>query len=154
MGNIWRTFWYAGIIILLSASCQGDINSRNLLLNSRYTTPPKVGLEWLNKNGNDALAGILKKKKNKRRGRTKARLLFLNCHGRASMERTLSTDTWDLLNKNSFLFLSETWMTEQKYQDLFPEKTTFVVHAKKKSKGRPFGGLQMIINKTLKPKLI
>ena len=44
MGNIWRSFWYAAIIILLSAvcSCQGDINSRNLLLNSRYTTPPKI----------------------------------------------------------------------------------------------------------------
>ena len=96
----------------------GDINSRNLLLNSRYTTPPKTGLDWLNKNSNDALAGILKKKKNKRKGRTKARLLFLNCHGRASMERTLSNDTWDLLNKNSFLFLSETWMTEHKYRPI------------------------------------
>ena len=70
------------------------------------------------------------------------------------MERTLSNETWDLLNKNSILFLSETWMTENKYEDLLPEKTTFVVHAKKKSKGRPFGGLQMIINKKLKPKLI
>ena len=111
---------------LLSAvcSCQGDINSRNLLLNSRYTTPPKIGLEWLNKNGSDALTDIVKKKRNRRRGRTKARLLFLNCHGRASMERTLSNETWDLLNKNSILFLSETWMTEKKYQDLFPEKTT------------------------------
>ena len=48
-------------------------------------------------------------------------------------------------------FLNETWMTENKYQDLFPEKTTFVIHAKKKSKGRPFGDLQIIINKTLKP---
>ena len=112
------SFWYTGIIILLYAvgTCQGDINSRNLLLNSRFTTPPKIGLEWLNKNGSDALADIIKKKRNRRRGKTKARLLFLNCHGRASMERTLSTGTWDLLN-------SETWMTENKYQDLFPEKT-------------------------------
>ena len=62
MGNIWRSFWY--VIILLSAvcSCQGDINPRNLLLNSRYTTPPKIGLDWLNKNGSDALADIIKKK--------------------------------------------------------------------------------------------
>ena len=88
MRNIWRSFWYAGIIILLlSAGCshQGDINPRNLLLDSRYKTPPKIGLDWLNKNGNDGLA-------------------------------------------------------ENKYQDLFPEKTTFVVHPKKKSKGRAFGG--------------
>ena len=59
MGNIWRSFWYAGIIILLlSAGCshQGDINPRNLLLDSRYKTPPIVGLDWLNKNGNDGLA--------------------------------------------------------------------------------------------------
>ena len=41
-----------------------------------------------------------------------------------SMERALSTDTLDLINKNSILFLNETWMTENKYQDLFPEKTT------------------------------
>ena len=60
-------------------------------------SPPKIGLDWLNKNGSDALADIIKKKRNRRRGRAKARLLFLNCHGRASMERTLSTDTWDLL---------------------------------------------------------
>ena len=82
MGNIWRSFWYAIIsILLLSAGCshQGDINPRNLLLDSRYKTPPKIGLDWLNKNGND---------------------------------------------------------------DLFPEKTTFVVHPKKKSKGRAFGGLK------------
>ena len=90
MGNIWRSFWYAGIIILLlSAGCshQGDINPRNLLLDSRYKTPPKIGLDWLNKNGNDGLA-------------------------------------------------------ENKDQDLFPEKTTFVVHPKKKSKGRALGGLK------------
>ena len=43
MGNIWRSFWYVGIIILLSA---------------------------LNKNGNDALAGITKKKRIRRKGRT------------------------------------------------------------------------------------
>ena len=60
------------------------------------------------------------------------------------MERALSTDTWDLLSKNSILFLSETWMTENKYQDLFPEKTTFVVHPKKKSKGRALGGLKTV----------
>ena len=92
MGNIWRSFWYAIIILLLlSAGCshQGDINPRNLLLDSRYKTPPKIGLDLLNKNGNDGLA-------------------------------------------------------ENKYQDLsrFPEKTTFVVHPKKKSKGRAFGGLK------------
>ena len=76
---------------LLGAHCshQGDINPRNLLLDSRYKTPPKIGLDWLNKNGNDGLA-------------------------------------------------------ENKYQDLsrFPEKTTFVVHPKKKSKGRALGGLK------------
>ena len=91
MGNIWRSFWYAGIIILLLLSAgysyQGVINPRNLLLDSRYKTPPKIGLDWLNKNGNDGLA-------------------------------------------------------ENKDQDLFPEKTTFVVHPKKKSKGRAFGGLK------------
>ena len=70
----------------------------------------------------------------------------------------------DLLNKNG-----NDGLAENKYQDLFPEKTTFVVHPKKKSKGRAFGGLknshdreslktalpylQMIINKTLKPLL-
>ena len=58
-----------------------------LLLDSRYKTPPKIGLDWSNKNGNDGLAA-------------------------------------------------------NKYQDLFPEKTTFVVHPKKKSKGRAFGGLK------------
>ena len=81
-------FRYAGIIILLlSAGCsyQGDINPRNLLLDSRYKTPPKIGLDWLNKNGNDGLA-------------------------------------------------------ENKYQDLFPEKTTFVVIQRRK--GRAFGGLK------------
>ena len=46
------------IILLKSAwgSYQGDINPRNLLLDSRYKTPPKIGLDWLNKNGNDGLA--------------------------------------------------------------------------------------------------
>ena len=57
MGNIWRSFWYAGIIILLLLSAgysyQGVINPRNLLLDSRYKTPPKIGLDWLNKNAND-----------------------------------------------------------------------------------------------------
>ena len=74
------------IILLLSAGCsyQGDINPRNLLLDSRYKTPPKTGLDWLNKNANDGLA-----------------------------------------NKN-------------KYQDLYPEKTTSVIYPKKKSKGRAF----------------
>ena len=43
IGNIWRSFWYVGIIILLSA---------------------------LNKNGNDALDGITKKKRIRRKGRT------------------------------------------------------------------------------------
>ena len=33
-------------------------------------------------------------------------------------------------------------LAENKYQDLFPVKTTFVVHPKKKSKGRAFGGLK------------
>jgi len=81
------------IILLLSAGCshQGDINPRNLLLDSRYKTPPIVGLDWLNKNGNDGLA-------------------------------------------------------ENKYQDLFPEKTTFVVYPKKKSKGRALGGLKDRVN--------
>ena len=91
MGNIWRSFWYAGIIILLLLSAeysyQGVINPRNLLLDSRYKTPPKIGLDWFNKNRHDGLA-------------------------------------------------------ENKYQDLFPEKTTFVVHPKKKSKERAFGGLK------------
>ena len=90
MGNIWRSFWYAGIIILLlsdGCSYQGDINPRNLLLDSRYKTPPKIGLDWLNKNANGGLA-------------------------------------------------------KNKYQDLFPQKTTFVVYPKKKSKGRAFGGLK------------
>ena len=82
-------------------SCQGDIKSRNLLLFSSYTIPPKIGLDWLNKNGNHASAGIIKKKRNSRKGRTKARLLFLNFHGRASMERTLCNDTWDLLTKTA-----------------------------------------------------
>ena len=91
MGNIWRSFWYTGIIILLLLSAgysyQGVIDPRNLLLDSRYKTPPKIGLDWLNKNANDGLA-------------------------------------------------------KNKYQDLFPEKTTFVVYPKKKSKGRAFGGLK------------
>ena len=41
-----------------SAGCsyQGDINPRNWLLDSRYKTPPKIGLDWLNKNANDGLA--------------------------------------------------------------------------------------------------
>ena len=59
MGNIWRSFWYAGIIILLlsdGCSYPGDINPRNLPLDSRYKTPPKTGLDWLNKNANDGLA--------------------------------------------------------------------------------------------------
>ena len=43
MGNIWRSFWYTGLIILLSA---------------------------FNKNGNDALAGITMKKRIRRKGRT------------------------------------------------------------------------------------
>ena len=64
-----------------------NINPRNLLLDSRYKTPPKTGLDWLNKNANDGLA-------------------------------------------------------KNKYQDLFPKKTTFVVYPKKKSKGRAFGGLK------------
>ena len=70
-------------------------------LNSRYTAPPKIGLDWLNNNGNDGLA-------------------------------------------------------ENKYQDLsrFPEKTTFVVHAKRKSKGRPFGSLQVDFTSTLQKKLL
>ena len=87
MGNIWIILvrWTL-IILLLYAGCsyQGDINPRNLLLDSRYKTPPKIGLDWLNKNANDGLA-------------------------------------------------------KNKYQDLFPENTTFV---KKKSKGRAFGGLK------------
>ena len=68
-------------------SYQGDINPGNLLLDSRYKTPPKTGLDWLNKNANDGLV-------------------------------------------------------KNKYQDQFPEKTTFVVYPKKKSKGRAFGGLK------------
>ena len=47
-------------------------------LNSRYTAPPKIGLDWLNK------------------------ILFLNCHGRASMERTLSTDTWGPISREDY----------------------------------------------------
>ena len=43
MGNIWRSFWYTGLIILPSA---------------------------FNKNGNDALAGITMKKRIRRKGRT------------------------------------------------------------------------------------
>ena len=43
----------------------------------------------------------------------------------------------DLLNKNG-----NDGLAENKYQDLFPEKTTFVVYPKKKSKGRALGGLK------------
>ena len=57
-------------------------NPRNLLLDSRYKTPPKIGLDWSNKNDNDGLAP----------------------------------------NKN---------------QDLFLEKTTFVVHQRRNQKGEP-----------------
>ena len=84
MGNIWRSFWYTGITILLLLSAgysyQGVINPRNLLLDSRYKTPPKIGLDWLNKNGNDGLA-------------------------------------------------------ENKYQDLFPEKTTLWFIQRRNQKG-------------------
>ena len=73
MGNIWRSFWYTGLIILLSA---------------------------FNMNGNDALAGITMKKRIRRKGRTP----LIPFQGQ-SMERALSTDTWDLL-----------------HQDLFPER--------------------------------
>ena len=43
----------------------------------------------------------------------------------------------DWLNKNA-----NDGLAKNKYQDLFPEKTTFVVYPKKKSKGRAFGGLK------------
>ena len=72
---------------LLGVHTKGTINPGNLLLDSRYKTPPKIGLDWLNKNANDGLA-------------------------------------------------------KNKYQDLYPEETTFVIYPKKKSKGRAFGGLK------------
>ena len=40
----------------LGTTEKGDINPRNLLLDSRYKTPPRIGLDWLNKNANDGLA--------------------------------------------------------------------------------------------------
>ena len=130
--------------------------TRELFLSARFSVPPAIGLDWINREGNSEVTGILGVKKiwNRRRGKTKSRLMFLNCHGRAAMERTLTSDTWDLLHKNGFLFLSETMMQERKFHDLFSNKTAFVVHAKKHSKGRPFGGLQMIVNKSLKPQLL
>ena len=38
--------------------------------------------------------------------------------------------------------------------DLFPEKNNFVVHTKRKSKGRAFGSLQVDFTATLQKKLM
>ena len=90
MGNIWRSFWYVGIIILLSA---------------------------LNKNGNDAFAGITKKKRNRRKGRTPLilskdksktfipQLPWQSIYGEGTFYWHLGSTRADIP--------SETWMTKQ-----------------------------------------
>ena len=60
---------------------------------------------------------------------------LLGVHTKETSTQETCYLTW--LNKNA-----NDGLAKNKYQDLFPEKTTFVVYPKKKSKGRAFGGLK------------
>jgi len=91
---------------------------------------------------NTELFENLKKKKN-RAGRTKRSVLFLNVHGRENFERLFKRSDFE---KHAVVFLSETWMVKSKSSSLFPTKDSYHVHADKKPRGRPFGGLEMYVS--------
>ena len=87
--------------------------------------------------------------KNKRGGNMKIKILFANTHGLDSFMR--ASNITNLL-KSSVCFLSETWLTKDKYKNWFENKFCMVAHAKKHPKGRPFGGLQLLANPNMNPR--
>ena len=94
--------------------------------------------------------GILKKRGRGRGGSSKVSAFFYNVNGREKLERSLDNKL-DLnkIGNHSFVFLSETWLTEKKSSSLFPDKDFFVEHAEKNARGRPFGGIEMYVSKHL-----
>ena len=89
--------------------------------------------------------GIIRKRRGSRRGNTHIAISFTNCNGRAKM---LADPKSSYLSKYSFIFLCETWVTQQKFTPAdFPKKSNFVHHAKKApGPGRPSGGHEWYAN--------
>lgn len=83
--------------------------------------------------------------------KSRIEIVFVNCHGK---NRFMAATDNTFLNQFQVIFLSETWETESKYMPVFKHKRSFVVHAKKDPKGRPYGGLQIYIEQSLEPKFI
>ena len=127
----------------------------------RWTVPPNYNFENINKLAPDILLKKTsetkvkgthnKTRRDKRAGKAKIKMIFANTHGLASFLRASNIIN---LTKNSVCFLSETWVTKHKYTNVFDEKFCMVYHADKNKRGRPFGGLQLIVNPKLNPQPI
>ena len=82
----------------------------------------------------------------KRGGAEKISCLFLNVNGLSAL---LNADEAGKIGNHSWTYLSETMVSEEKYDSFkFNNRTNFVVHAQKPRKsGRPSGGQMFSVNK-------
>ena len=97
--------------------------------------------------------GLLRNpKKRSPNARTKISCLWFNVHGRRNVERNLVS--LNDLSNHSVVFLSESWMVEEKFEPLLRNKDFFVVHAKQGHRGRPSGGLEAYTSRCLQAECI
>ena len=78
--------------------------------------------------------------------------MWFDVHGRKNLERNLSS--LNPLSNHSVVFLSESWLVEEKFGPLLQNKDVFSVHAKKAHRGRPSGGLEAYASRCLHAELL